>query len=142
MSPTRIETTILAIVRAAGGQPLADRALRRFAALRPAATVAIEQLHAAGLLCGGDDPEFPVALTAHGCFQQPPDLLGHACHCCNVRVAPCERRWPHNKGWCGACSHQVSCHNSQPDPAEVAAYLVDPMPAKPPTSARSSTVMF
>ncbi len=127
LRPSRIELTLLAIVRASSGQPLADRAMRRFTDRHPAGAIFIEKMQASGLLCGGDDPDFPIAVTAFACFQQPPELLGHACRCQGARVPPCERSWAHNNGWCGKCSHHVSCHNRQPDLAEVARCLADPI---------------
>ena len=59
----RTELTALAIVHRCSGQPLADQAIARFLDRRRLTDWIIESLRVDGLLVGGDDPDFPLAVT-------------------------------------------------------------------------------
>jgi hypothetical protein len=145
----RTELTALAIVHRCSGQPLADQAIARFLDRRRLTDWIIESLRVDGLLVGGDDPDFPLAVTLAAIRNLPPAVAGYGCRCGPRMVLPCSRRWRHNVGMCGKCQHTVACHHRQPDMGEVKACLLEAVPVPPaaimgprPMRDRSGVVML
>lgn len=127
----RTELTALAIVHRCSGQQLADQAIARFLDCRRLTDWLIESLRVDGLLVGGDDPEFPLAITVDALRELPPFVAGYGCRCGKRLSLPCSRRWRHNVGLCGKCQHTVACHHRQPDMGEINACLREALPPMP-----------